>query len=789
VSTAYDYDSTGLLWHQYAPSPAGTTTYGYDAQGHLTSQTDADGNTTFWAYDVLGNKATETDPDTVGGPTISYAYDAAERLCRRVAANPGVVLQSLTNPCSDAVSGAIVDTRYGRDAAGNVTTLTDALGNRTIASTYDPLNRALTISGDASGDPSTTYSYDFSSPTRTDPSGSYTATLDAYGRETSLTDPLHSSGNLFGWTYSPSGALATSSDPTGNTTSYTYDPLSRVTAKSTTGASGCADCAVYAFGYNNAGNNISKVSTISGDTTNGTTAYAYDPLSRLTGYTPPTATAQTYAWNGQPDRASVRVGTGTPVTTTFDAASRPTVDSAGNSYTSDKEGRITGLPGQTLVWDALGRLGQVKAVPSGTVLATYTYDALDRLRTIAESGVTTRFRYVGLTTAVAQIIDNASGAVISNHATDLSGLELYDFNPGGSVQAYLGRNSHSDVTWTSGSTGAVTSHAAYDPFGNLVSSSGSVPSTRWQGSYVDSVTGLYYVIARWYAPSLGTFLSDDPLTAAQADPQSRDPYAYGAGDSIDKMDPSGLCSYGGCEAGSASAYQLAQLRDLQRAQERYIKRVKSKLKYLHILDFIVGEIKQHAQGRSFNGSWMGPSTCLFCNNETTVNVILGAVTLAWNPVVGANAATLANFARLFRTNGRWDDKKVLSQRPNQYFRRPLGAVNYTLVPGEGDYALSYTVWGNIDFAFTARAWGMSRGFAEDGLTAAAWLGLGGGPSLASNRVARNTGYRLWDLVKGHPERLTSTILNNAIRWDYWNYRNTGAAILVDRPLRWNWDLD
>lgn len=240
-----------------------------------------------------------------------------------------------------------------------------------------------------------------------------------------------------------------------------------------------------------------------------------------------------------PDRASIQTGTATPVTTTFDAASRPTTDSAGDTYTSDKEGRITGLPGQTLIYDALGRLSQVKNSSGTVVLATYTYDALDRLRTSTEGGVTTRFLYVGLTSAVAQTINASTGAVISNFATDLSGTELFDFTLGGLVQTYLGRDSHDDVTWTAGSTGAVSSTAAYDPFGNLVASTGSVPNSRWQSSYQDSVTGLYYVLARWYAPGLGTFLSDDPLTAAQTDPQARDPYAYAAGDVTDGVDPDG----------------------------------------------------------------------------------------------------------------------------------------------------------------------------------------------------------------------------------------------------------
>jgi YD repeat-containing protein len=353
VSTRYDYTDTGLLWHQYAPAPAGTTTYQYDAQGHLVAQTDPDGYSTTWTYDAQGNKTTETDPDTSVGPTVSYAYDAAGRMCRRVAASPGVVLQNLTNPCTDTVTGATIDTRYSRDVDGNPTTIADALASQTVTSTYDQLDRPLTVSGDQTADPATSYSYDFDNPTRTDPSGSYGTTLDAYGRLVTLTDPLHTSGHLYTWTYAPSGAVSASSDPTGNTTTNTYDPLGRLTARSTTGGTGCTACAVYSFTYNNAGNQLTRVSTISGDTANGTTSFAYDALDRLTTYTPPTVIQpQSYTWNGLPDRARITIGTGTPLNVTFDAADRPVSDDAGGAYSADNEGRITAFPGKTLVYDA-----------------------------------------------------------------------------------------------------------------------------------------------------------------------------------------------------------------------------------------------------------------------------------------------------------------------------------------------------------------------------------------------------------------------------------------------------
>ena len=102
-------------------------------------------------------------------------------------------------------------------------------------------------------------------------------------------------------------------------------------------------------------------------------------------------------WDAVPNRTSVQVGAGTAATTTYDAADRPT--SGANptaSYSNDADGRLTARPGQQLVWDHLGRIKQVKD-GSGTTLASYTYDPLDRLRLIDYgAGTRIRFRYVGL---------------------------------------------------------------------------------------------------------------------------------------------------------------------------------------------------------------------------------------------------------------------------------------------------------------------------------------------------------------------------------------------------------
>jgi len=62
---------------------------------------------------------------------------------------------------------------------------------------------------------------------------------------------------------------------------------------------------------------------------------------------------------------------------------------------------------------------------------------------------------------------------------------------------------------------------------------------RFQGAWFDATTSLNWVITRWYAQSLGRFISEDTLLGTPADPPSRHLYAYAAGEPIGRWDPDG----------------------------------------------------------------------------------------------------------------------------------------------------------------------------------------------------------------------------------------------------------
>ena len=225
-------------------------------------------------------------------------------------------------------------------------------------------------------------------------------------------------------------------------------------------------------------------------------------------------------------------------------------------YNSDNEGRLTSLAGKTLKWDNLGHLTEV-GNPNDTVIATYTYDPLDRLvsKVVPEwaGDVTTTYTYVGLSTTVAAVSVAAGSTVETTaHITDPSGTDLAEAslsrdgsgNPVYGEPTYIGRNGHGDVVWQADAAGTISGTVAYDPFGAKLAVAGSITTTSaWQSSTFDSASGLYYVIARWYSPTLGRFLSLDPLAGNGGSPQTLDRYAYGAGDSINRIDPDGRCAY------------------------------------------------------------------------------------------------------------------------------------------------------------------------------------------------------------------------------------------------------
>ena len=78
----------------------------------------------------------------------------------------------------------------------------------------------------------------------------------------------------------------------------------------------------------------------------------------------------------------------------------------------------------------------------------------------------------------------------------------------------------------------------YDSFGNLTASTGTITNPfQYTGREFDSETGLYYYRARYYDPTAGRFLSEDPIRFTGGS----NFYGYTRNNPINFADPQGLC--------------------------------------------------------------------------------------------------------------------------------------------------------------------------------------------------------------------------------------------------------
>jgi RHS repeat-associated protein len=78
--------------------------------------------------------------------------------------------------------------------------------------------------------------------------------------------------------------------------------------------------------------------------------------------------------------------------------------------------------------------------------------------------------------------------------------------------SYYEQDGVGSVTSLSSATGTLAQTYAYDSFGNTTNSSGSLTNFfRYAGREFDTESGLYFNRARYYGPSVGRFLSEDPV--------------------------------------------------------------------------------------------------------------------------------------------------------------------------------------------------------------------------------------------------------------------------------------
>lgn len=405
------------------------------AQGTVTAQTDPawanfatleQVNTT---YDAQGRPVTSAlVAQSATQAVMQYAYDDASRLlCQTVRMNPAVFGSLPSSACTLGTQGANGPdriTRFTYDLNNQVTQVTTGYGTgapiNEITTAYDTSSALPFAVTDGAGN-RTGYAYDgFARLTHT-----YYPRPDL-PNTSSVTDYEQ-------YSYNAASAVTQVRRRDGQTISFTYDNLLRVTALDVPAAK---DDVAYTYDL------FARPLTT---TQNGAIlSFTYDQLSRLTG------AGSSLGW----------------VTYQYDAASRRTrmtwPDSFYVTYDYDLTNAVTAINenGSTMLatfaYDNLGR--RTSLTRGNNVTTTYAFDAASRLATLTQNlsgtsqDLTRTFDY----NAGAQIVERGSSNAAYNTPTPNNGATAYVEN---------GLNQY---------TGITQAQPAYDARGNMTRAGESV---------------------------------------------------------------------------------------------------------------------------------------------------------------------------------------------------------------------------------------------------------------------------------------------------------------------------
>jgi RHS repeat-associated protein len=593
-TTTYAYDKLDRLT-SITDALGHATTYAYDPAGNRTQVTDALGQTTKYIYDALNRRIRTLDPL---GHNTSTSYDAF--------GNVAAITDSVGNTTRytyDALDRRLTDTNslgktlsYGYDAVGDLVQTIDRDGRKRTYD-YDALNRETAEHWlDSAGTDIRTFNYGYDAVghllTTNDPDSKYTYTYDLVDRITSA-DNLGTAGVpnvLLNYSYDAAGNLLSVTDAINGsqagTNAYTYDILNRVTriTQSGTGVTGkrvdvSYDAASQMTGLNRYGDLAGTVSVANtsytydlvgrltnlthkhgattlasyglvydaanrithSEGTDGTQDYTYDATNQLTGADHTTIADEAYSYDANGNRTLAGYGTGTNNQLLTDGTYNYEYDDEGNRTrrTEIATGKIT-----EYVWDYRNRLTSVLFKDaSGTVTKTigYTYDVNNqRIGKNVDGAVE---RYVLDRNQIALVFDG-SGVQKSRYLYGTQTDQVLAEETGANLRWFLA-DEQGTIKDVVDNTGAVIDHISYDSYGRIVNQTNPLDLRyAYTGREWDGETGQYYYRARYYDPTVGRFINEDPLGFGAGDTNI---YRYVGNSPTNAVDPSGLesCGSGG----------------------------------------------------------------------------------------------------------------------------------------------------------------------------------------------------------------------------------------------------
>ncbi|MBM7616442.1 DNRLRE domain-containing protein [Alkaliphilus hydrothermalis] len=571
--TSYNYDTRGNYTTSVKDGLGNTVSFGYDDGGNKTSITDGKLKTTYFAYDKRNLLTRVTD--TKGGIT-SYSYDNAGNRTTITDARSKVTnyefnefnqISKIINPLNQVTrleydkngnqtkliypKGDTISSSYNAlnrldkilyngvqrfgytyDANGNVTGITDTVPSKNQTITYDDNARLTKVETGTNN--SIQYNYDLNSniTSLVKTAGATSITTGySYNQLNQMVQLTRNGSNLARFVYDEEGNIITTNRQNDSSTTSLFDEANRlknITNFSRTG--GILNRFTYSYDAN--GNRTNVV------TNSGTINYQYDDLNQLTQETLLDGTTISYEHDAVGNRTKKISTTGGVATTTNYTYNdgNELISVNGQAYSYDANGNLTNNGNKTYIYDLDNRLKEVKD-NQGQTIASFTYDHEGKRNSMTTNSGTTHFHYNG--DEVVYETDS-NNAIVAEYTYDP------ESNPAtmtrGGVTYYYHINGHGDVVTLTDASANVVAEYDYDAYGNIISQSGTMASVnpyRYAGYRYDEVTGLYYLMARYYDAVVGRFISRDPFHGIEADPSSLNQYNYCGSNPVMYTDPTG----------------------------------------------------------------------------------------------------------------------------------------------------------------------------------------------------------------------------------------------------------
>ncbi len=476
----------------------------------LFPSADPDGRIIQYTYDADHRETSEKWLPVGGGSafyTMTISYDPAGRVTEIQDNNSDYTYTydnagHVTSVDNSGTPGApSVTLTYTYDNAGNRTSMTDSLGG-VVSYTYDERNQLLQETQSGTGVASERVNFAY----------------DAAGNRSSLTR------------YSDLGGTSQVA-----VTNYTYDNANRLTNIATLNASS-GTISSYVYTLDPANRLTKEVQTWNGGSSSDTITYGYTANGQLTSvsHTNGAFSNESYSYDANGNRTMSGYSTDTGNELSSDGTYNYTYDAAGNM--TSKTDIATGVE-TDYVWDDRNRLVEVDQVVSGvnTVLALYTYDALNNPIKVVEGGATRWTVYDGNR----PVLDfNGSGTLTARYLQGPMVDEvLARDTPSGGVAWYL-PDRLGTVRDIMDNSGTVLDHIAYGAYGQILSQSHASAGDRfgYAGLQYDAATGLDDSATRPYDPATGRWMQPDWIGFRGGDSNL---YRYAFNQSSDLSDSSG----------------------------------------------------------------------------------------------------------------------------------------------------------------------------------------------------------------------------------------------------------